>query len=384
MSTTGQIPIYLNIKETWNQFTANEEFAQILLVFISLIIIGFAVYFNFFKESSEKSDCERMTNKYSTINPKITSISSSFNDPIRNYYIMSAFNACSGGDYKNGYVALCNLKAILKQGVRLLDFEIYNESGEPVVATSSNPDVKSKTSYFVKETFNSIPFSEVMQTINLYAFSDNAPNKADPIFIHLRVQSNDKTIYDKLGNIFEKYNSIMVSTSSSYNDYNENFGLTPLKELRNKIVLLVDGSNNTYKESEKFMEYVNMITNSSFCWLLNYNGVKNNPDIDDLTDNNKYNMTLVLPNIGDEPDNPSAALAREYGCQMIAMCYQSFDTYLDENNKFFEKAGYAFVKKPEKLLLQEKDETIKKPPAQNPEYSYATRSVNTNLYSFQY
>jgi hypothetical protein len=223
-----------------------------------------------------------------------------------------------------------------------------------------------------------------MQTINLYAFSDNAPNKADPIFIHLRVQSNDKTIYDKLGNIFEKYNSIMVSTSSSYNDYNENFGLTPLKELRNKIVLLVDGSNNTYKESEKFMEYVNMITNSSFCWLLNYNGVKNNPDIDDLTDNNKYNMTLVIPNIGDEPDNPSAALAREYGCQMVAMCYQSFDTYLEENNNFFEKAGYAFVKKPANLLLQEKEVTINKPAPQNPEYSYATRTVNTNLYNFQY
>ena len=39
-------------------------------------------------------------------------------------YIKTAYNCCSGGNYKNDYVDLCVLKNILKQGVRGLDFEI--------------------------------------------------------------------------------------------------------------------------------------------------------------------------------------------------------------------------------------------------------------------
>ena len=49
------------------------------------------------------------------------------------YYIKTAYNACAGGSYKNDFVNICNLKAILKQGVRCLDFEIYSVDDKPPV-----------------------------------------------------------------------------------------------------------------------------------------------------------------------------------------------------------------------------------------------------------
>jgi hypothetical protein len=79
------------------------------------------------------------------------------------YYIKSAYNACSGGNYKNGYVDTCTLKDLLKQGVRGLDFEIYSIDDEPVVATSTSDNC------WVKETFNSVPFGDVLNIIRDYA-----------------------------------------------------------------------------------------------------------------------------------------------------------------------------------------------------------------------
>ena len=65
--------------------------------------------------------------------------------------------------------------------MRGLDFEIFSINDQPVVATSTSD------SFYVKETFNYIPFVEAMDVINNYAFaSSTAPNPTDPIIIHLR------------------------------------------------------------------------------------------------------------------------------------------------------------------------------------------------------
>ena len=117
---------------------------------------------------------------------------------IKSYPQQTAYNACSGGSYKNSFVNICNLKAVLKQGVRCLDFEIYSVNNQPVVATSTSDD------YYVKETFNSVNFGSVMDTINNYAFAGGTcPNPTDPLIIHLRIKSNNQEIYSKLANIFK-------------------------------------------------------------------------------------------------------------------------------------------------------------------------------------
>lgn len=81
-----------------------------------------------------------MNNLYSSVNGNIRPITSSDSDCSGNlydYYIKTCYNACSGGSYKNNFVNICNLKAVIKQGVRCLDFEIYSVNDQPVVATST-------------------------------------------------------------------------------------------------------------------------------------------------------------------------------------------------------------------------------------------------------
>ena len=113
---------------------------------------------------------------------------------------------------------------------------------------------------------------------------------------------------------------------------------------------------------------------------LNYYDVKNTPDLVELQNYNKQNMTISMPDVSATPTNPNAIICRETGCQMIAMCYQMNDTFLQENNQFFDSSGYAFVLKPEKLRYVEV--TIPAPTQPNPALSYETRTVSSQYYNF--
>jgi hypothetical protein len=114
---------------------------------------------------------------------------------------------------------------------------------------------------------------------------------------------------------------------------------------------------------------------------LHYYDIINAPDMVELIEYNKLNMTIGMPDKGSNPENPSSITMRTYGVQMLAMRYQTVDTNLEENDLFFNEAGRAFVLKPEKLRYI--PEVIPDPPAQDPNVSFATREVKSDFYQFE-
>jgi len=353
--------------------------SYMIMVFIAIILIimiGYIIYLTRLKGN----ECNYMNTLYPSVDGNLRSLSSNDSDCSGNlfdYYIKTAYNACSGGSYKNDFVDICNLKALIKQGVRCLDFEIYSIDNQPVVATSISDN------YFIKETFNSVNFSSVMDTIKSYAFAGGScPNPTDPLIIHLRIKSNNQQIYSNMANIFKSYDSIMLGKEYSFENSGKNLGSMPLLSFQNKIILIVDKINNAFLENNEFLEYVNLTSNSIFMREYNYYGVKNNPDINELANYNKNAMTIVLPDNSINPSNPSGLLCRASGCQMVAMRYQLVDNFLLENAQFFDSCGYAFCLKPADLRYQVT--TIPVPTPQNPNYSYATRNVSTDYYNFNF
>ena len=347
-------------------------------IFLILILMAFYLYYILNLEGKE---CNFMENIYSSLDGNIRSINSA--DPdcsgnLNDYYIKTAYNACSGGSYKNDFVNICNLKAVLKQGVRGLDFQIFSVDNKPVVSTSTQDSV------YIKETYNSVPFSDVMNVIQNYGFSGStAPNYTDPIIIHLRFNSNNQKMYSNLANIFKSYDSLMLGSQYSFENDGLNLGRQPLLNFQNKIILIVDKTNNSFMQNQEFLEYVNMTSNSVFMRACRYNNdVVNNQDANELTEYNKTNMTIVLPDNSISPTNPSALLCRTYGCQMISMRYQQVDNLLEENALFFDGVGYAFVLKPANLRYT--PVTIPAPTPQNPQLSYATRNATTDYYNFNF
>lgn len=347
-------------------------------IFLILILMAFYLYYIL---NLDKKECNFMENIYSSLDGNIRAINSA--DPdcsgnLNDYYIKTAHNACSGGSYKNDFVNICNLKTILKQGVRGLDFQVFSVDNKPVVSTSTQDSI------YIKETYNSVPFSEVMSVIQNYGFSGStAPNYTDPIIIHLRFNSNNQKMYSNLANIFKSYDSLMLGSQYSFENDGLNLGRQPLLNFKNKIILIVDKTNNSFLQNQEFLEYVNMTSNSVFMRACRYNNdVVNNPDATELTEYNKTNMTIVLPDNSISPANPSALLCRTYGCQMVALRYQYVDNFLEENALFFDGVGYAFVLKPANLRYT--PVTIPDPTPQKPELSYATRNVSTDYYNFNF
>jgi hypothetical protein len=355
-------------------FISNMVLGFILL--IAIIMILYIVYLT----KLQKRECSYMDDLYSVLDGNLKSLNANDVDCSGNlseYYVKTAYNACSGGSYKNDFVDLCNLKAILKQGVRGLDFEIFSIDDQPSVATSTQDDV------YIKETYNSVDFGSIMTTIQNYAFSSStAPNYLDPIIVHIRFMSNNQKMYTNLTTLLESYSTILLGKDYSYENSGHNIGDEPIMNFMGKVIIVVDRSNTAFLENTDFMEYVNLTSNSMFMRAYKYNDVKNNPDIEELTEYNKRNMTIVFPDNGTDPNNPNITLCQAAGCQMVAMRYQYVDNYLLQNTSFFDNSGYAFTLKPQELRYV--PVTIEEPIKQDPALSYETRNVTTDFYSFDF
>jgi hypothetical protein len=267
------------------------------------------------------------------------------------------------------------LKDILKQGVRCLDFEIFSINDIPVIASSLSDN------YYIKETYNSVNFLDALNVIQYNGFNlGNSPNPNDPIILHLRFKSSNQKMYENMASILEKYNNILLDKSYSYENNQKNLGDVPLLQFMNKIIIIVDMNNSEFLKCQNFLEYVNMTSNSLYMRALSYYDVQYTPDLNELIEYNKSCMTLALPNNLSNPPNMSGILARETGTQFCAMRYQLFDTFLEENELFFDNESYAFVLKPANLRFS--IITVDTPPPQDPSLSYSQRTVTSNYYSF--
>jgi hypothetical protein len=267
------------------------------------------------------------------------------------------------------------LKQVIRQGVRCLDFEIYSINNKPVIAVSSEDD------YNYKESFNNISFDDAMKIVNDYAFSSsNAPNPNDPILIHLRIQSKNETIYDKMADtITDKFGDKLLSNKYSYESDGTNIGLAPITKLQQKVIIIVDKSNTKY-ESTSLDELVNVASNSIFMRALRDHDVINTSDYHELIRFNKKHLTLTMPDLSSSVSNVTPSTHMKYGCQMVGMCYQNYDSNLEYYESFFAAKGSAFVLKPKPLRYT--PTTIKKPAPQDPKLSYATRQNKSDYYDF--
>jgi hypothetical protein len=187
-------------------------------------------------------------------------------------------------------------------------------------------------------------------------------------------------MYSNLASIFEANDDIMLGKEYSFENSGHNIGDEKLLNFMNKVILIVNRENTSFLENKELLEFVNLTSGSMFMRAYSYFDVKNNPDLDELREYNKRNLTIVFPDHGSDPPNPSGLLSRDAGCQLIAMRYQYVDNFLVENALFFDRCNYAFCLKPERLRY--KLVTIPEATPQDPALSYETRDVSSDFYSF--
>jgi hypothetical protein len=370
-----------DIKKKFEKFTNNIDqtyFIKTLSILFIIIILISIIYYIYYKLTLDQRNCNYINSIYQNT-PPLTSITNDNNSNtyrLRDFYVKSAYNCCSPGNFKNDFVNLCSLLVCLKQGVRFLDFEIYSINNQPVVATSSVLD------YSIKETYNYISINDVLNFINNNAFSGGiCPNYNDPIILHFRIMSNNCKMYNNFAKIIVNnsiFNSRTLGKNYSYEFSNDselalNIGAIPIIAFQNKIIISVDASNPLYQDTD-LHEFINITSNSMFLHLYRYSDVLYTQDLT-ISDYNKKNMSIVLPDVQANNYNPDFNISKTYGCQFIAMSYQNFDTNLELYNEFFDSNRSAFVLKPKNLRYI--PVTIEEPPPQDSTLSYAPQTVET-------
>ena len=303
---------------------------------------------------------------------------------LRDYYIASSYNSCCAGDFQDSYVSLVPLQEVIHQGARVLDFALYQIDNDVVVGAGPTDSDN------IKGTYNSLPVGGndgILNTINKYAFSHPCPNPTDPLFINFRIKSrtNPQMFYRKLANyVKHAFGGRLLPPKYGYEGRPEapgggvNLAREPILNLRNKIIIICDQETNNFRETA-FEELINISTGSPFIQILRNYDIQYTHDPEGLKNYNKKNMTLSMPDLSNLNDNVPAQLHMSYGCQMICMNYANLDSNMKYYRNMFNEARSAFILKPESLRYE--IVTIPDPKPQNPQVSYAKKSIDLPMYS---
>ena len=275
---------------------------------------------------------------------------------LKNYYIKTAYNCCCGDGYKNNFVNKCALEKCIMAGIRCLDFEVYSYNGEPIIASST------ANNNSIKETYNYLSFDKICNILNNQSFDETKTSCAnDPMFLHFRIMSENKEIYNKMAKyIKENLDRNPNNNSNTYLVNNYNYNKNPsdilvahLKDFSKKFIIMVhtNPNNNIILNDSDLSKYVNIKSGTNVLRLYRENdiiGYGNNNQI--LIDDSKTGLIIVLPNINNKINNYDFLIAQNNGCQFIGMKFQNVDNNLVSYNKIFKDEGnYSFILKPNGL-----------------------------------
>lgn len=302
---------------------------------------------------------------------KLTSISDSKDDTfkfkLRDYYIKASYNSFNDGDFDYSTLSMDSCLYVLSRGCRFIDFEVYSIDNVPVISSSSQNDFTNKKSQ------NNIPVADAFEVLGNYAFSSaKCPNPEDPFIIHMRMMSQNITMYNNLENIIKNSKGVasrLLGPKYGREYQSNDLGNENIEDFKGKIIIIVDGTNPVYKKTG-FYQFVNMSSNSLFLSKKSFFDVQTRIDSQQFKEANKKNMSLVLPDKAAKPKNVGHNGPFTWGCQIVAMCFQESarDEKLDAYEGAFNGVGFAFILKPKDLRYI--PITIAPPAPPNPNSSF--------------
>tara|TARA_B100000902_G_scaffold337728_1_gene338810 strand:- start:7418 stop:9133 length:1716 start_codon:yes stop_codon:yes gene_type:complete len=331
--------------------------AFIVVIAIIVILITWVIYT--LNKQFRGCDINPEENKYNNT-ACMPASNDEFNNNLKsiplNFYIKTAYNACCGDSYKNTFVNECALDNCINKGARCLDFEIYSYNNEPIIAASS------VNNNYIKETYNHLPTRPVLERIKNKCFGEK--DNSDPLYLHFRIMSSNKEIYDKLGNQIDSVfgNQLLKKRNELANASYDKFltdHIINSEYFKNKVIIIVNTKSKNlldYGNSE-LSKHVNLISGNQSFNLIRYNELLNKGESNSiLIQECKNKFVMVIPDLGSNINNFDIVLPYSNGCQFIAMKFQNYDenlkSYLDHFVSHHDAGTYySFKLKSDKLRI---------------------------------
>ena len=259
---------------------------------------------------------------------------------LKDYIIKSSYNSAVTGEYVN----IDMVKYLLKRGVRLLDFEVMLIDDAPMITYTNDKNLETI------DTTNTLLLNNVFSMLTTSAFVQPTPNVNDPLFIHLRIKSEEDDT--KLYRLISKS---IDSTIRSKLYTGEVTKQTKMSDLQGKIVIIVDNTiDRNYKKNSicgskerncySLSNLVNLESGSDDLFLHRYTELLNlsydHVRVEDkcgLCTSTK-NMRLVIPDtINNNTKNPDIDdFVLNYGAQFVLYKFYSKDDELEKYERMFD------------------------------------------------
>ena len=175
-----------NAKDNMINMLKNKNLVLTIFLFlvIGLIVFALALHLNTTLSKKNTNNASMIKGYEDLGGTEIGSINSGNAEHkhlLRDYYVMSSYNTCCGGNFTKDFVDIIPLKETIRQGARLLDFEIYSLDGEPVIAAG-----KEQMKYLLKEHIIVSLFTgyESSKNVSIFRFSCSKSN--DPLFLSFK------------------------------------------------------------------------------------------------------------------------------------------------------------------------------------------------------
>lgn len=290
--------------------------------------------------------------------------------PLNQYCMKASYNTAFTGNYINKDM----VKYVLSRGCRFLDFEIYPNE-EAKLNTNLIPTVSCK----ITKPQSTETLLDILNTIGMYGYSGQTPNKNDPIFINMRIYANgNKYLYTQVASVIKQSSirsklyidetsgnalPINMNTDDPNNtEYNKK-----LQDIQGKIIIILD-MNTTPDYNDDSMKCSKLQLPSTCKDLVNVVNVFSGNSVRIYTYSKLLNQRYNSPTIYDNktmtsvntftivyPDNYSNMfglsnnqsyfnLPINYGVQVVMWPFYKKDDFLDAYETAFSKSdSSAFV-----------------------------------------
>ena len=320
--------------------------------------------FTLFGNKSEKELGNlKNSNSVAIENSKITDL------PLREYCIKASYNSALTGNYVNTNM----IEYVLSRGCRFLDFEVFyigqtkvNKAGLSSTQYTAQVAYSTDNTFTTISTENSILLDDVLNAVVTNAFSSPSPNTNDPVFINLRLKSNNTDIYKAVAASIENTikDKLYVNTATEKDNTfpaipvtNETF----LSEIMGKVILCIDKTivrnykdytscDSTTHPCYDLTNYINMESGSEDLNLLKYSEVMDQCVVPINIKNDNFRtdvktMKYVIPNTkNDNSFNPVISdFIMKYSAQIPAYRFYKNDRHLRNYEEFFDEQKTAFV-----------------------------------------
>jgi len=304
---------------------------------LGVLVVSLVVYFGYLISEGSPQDSVRNAKRIGDTYNKFMQLTPLGDDSYTfcDYFIASSAYSLFPGSSTTDYISEDIIPIVIKSGARLIELDIYDDGGLPVVGLKNQA-----LGYDYAK--NSISFEKCCIALGNSAFTDTLAS--DPFILSLMFHTqNNNTINASARIIRDTLARFLLGPDYSF--HRKNLAQEPMKNLKGKLIIVSGGLQHT-----KMEELVNLSWSTSHLRRLTYMQASQPYDHEELIESNKKSLCMVIPDPEPDLKNNNPTILFAYGCQWNLMNYGSPDTMMELNIEKFQQG--SIVLKPAELRFK--------------------------------